>query len=116
MLISLTEYAARHGKDPSSARRMALRGSFETAHKIGRNWAIDAAEPWPDHRIKSGKYKMVSLQTQRGAVMTYDQEALAIFRTLTKEEQLTYLSRLRALADTPASAPAPPGEAPGTTA
>ena len=31
--------------------------------------------------------------------MTYDQEALAIFRTLTKEEQLTYLSRLRALAD-----------------
>lgn len=44
------------------------------------------------------------------------QEALAIFRTLTKEEQLTYLSRLRALADTPAPAPAPPGEAPGTTA
>lgn len=56
MLIALTEYAARHGKDTSSARRMALRGSFQTARKIGRNWVIDDAEPWPDHRIKSGRY------------------------------------------------------------
>ena len=57
MLISLPEYAARHGKDPSSARRMALRGSFETARKIGRNWVIEDTEPWPDHRVKTGKYK-----------------------------------------------------------
>lgn len=56
MLISLTEYAARHGKDPSSARRMALRGGFQTAQKIGRNWVIDDAEPWPDRRIRTGKY------------------------------------------------------------
>ena len=56
MLISLTEYAARHGKAESSARRMALRGSFQTVRKIGRNWVIDDAEPWPDRRVKSGKY------------------------------------------------------------
>ena len=56
MLIALTEYAARNGKDTSSARRMALRGSFQTARKIGRNWVIDDAEPWPDHRIRSGTY------------------------------------------------------------
>ena len=56
MLITLTEYAARHGKDTSSARQMALRGGFETARKIGRNWVIDDAEPWPDRRIRSGKY------------------------------------------------------------
>lgn len=56
MLIALTEYAARHGKDTSSARHMALRGSFQTARKIGRNWVIDDAEPWPDHRIRTGKY------------------------------------------------------------
>ena len=57
MLISLPEYAARNGKDPSSARRMAMRGSFQTAQKIGRNWVIEDGEPWPDHRVKTGKYK-----------------------------------------------------------
>ena len=56
MLISLTEYAAAHGKDESAARRMALRGGFSTARKIGRNWVIDDAEPWPDRRVKTGKY------------------------------------------------------------
>lgn len=56
MLISLTEYASRHGKANSSARQMALRGGFKTAQKIGRNWVIDSDEPWPDHRIKNGKY------------------------------------------------------------
>lgn len=57
MLISLTDYAAKHGKNESSARRMALRGGFVTAQKIGRNWVIDSDEPWPDHRIKTGKYR-----------------------------------------------------------
>ena len=57
MLISLSEYAAKNGKTDSAARRMALRGSFETARKIGRNWVIEDTEPWPDHRVKTGKYK-----------------------------------------------------------
>ena len=54
MLISLTEYAAKNKKSDSAARRMALRGSSGTARKIGRDWLIDDAEPWPDHRRKDG--------------------------------------------------------------
>lgn len=50
MLISLTQYAKKNGKNESSARRMALRGRFCTAEKIGRNWVIDENEPWPDYR------------------------------------------------------------------
>ena len=56
MLISLAEYAAMHGKCQEAARKMAQRGGFQTAQKIGRNWVIDSAEPWPDRRIKSGEY------------------------------------------------------------
>lgn len=57
MPISLTEYAKANGRNPATARQMALRGSFETARKIGRNWVIEDTEPWPDHRVKTGKYK-----------------------------------------------------------
>lgn len=56
MLISLVEYAALNGKNRTSAVRMANRGGFKTAQKIGRNWVIDSEEPWPDRRVKSGKY------------------------------------------------------------
>lgn len=57
MTISLTEYAKANGRNPATARQMALRGGFETARKIGRNWVIENTEPWPDRRIKTGKYK-----------------------------------------------------------
>lgn len=56
MLIPLKEYAARHGKNPDSARHLAQRGSLQTACKIGRDWLVDENEPWPDRRIKSGAY------------------------------------------------------------
>lgn len=56
MIISLVEYAARHGKTDGAARRMAMKGGFETAQKIGRNWIIEEDEPWPDKRVKTGKY------------------------------------------------------------
>lgn len=55
-MISLTEYAALHGKSPVSVRQMAARGGFKTAVKIARNWIIDENEPYPDGRIKTGKY------------------------------------------------------------
>ena len=55
MLISLAEYAERHGKCQESARKMAQRGGFQTARKIGRNWVIDSEEPWPDRRVKTGE-------------------------------------------------------------
>ncbi len=57
MLISLVEYAQKNRKDPSTARQMALRGGFKTAQKIGRNWLIDDQEPYPDRRVKTGKFK-----------------------------------------------------------
>ena len=56
MLISLAEYAERHGKCQEAARKMAQRGGFKTAQKIGRNWVIDSEEPWPDRRVKTGEY------------------------------------------------------------
>lgn len=56
MLISLAQYAEKNGKNPANARQMALRGSFYSAKKIGRNWVIEEDEPWPDRRIKNGQY------------------------------------------------------------
>lgn len=58
MLISLREYCEQNNKDGGTARRHAAAGRFATAQKIGRDWVIDDAEPWPaDNRIKSGNYK-----------------------------------------------------------
>lgn len=56
MLISVAEYAARNGRAPRSVRQMAQTGGFQTAKKIGRDWLIDETEPYPDRRVKSGKY------------------------------------------------------------
>ena len=56
MLISLKEYAQRHGKEPATARQRAGRGAFKTAVKIGRDWLIDEDEEWTDARIHSGIY------------------------------------------------------------
>jgi hypothetical protein len=56
MLISLMEYAKKHGKARASAEKKAQRGGFKTARKIGRNWVIDDDEPYPDRRVKTGKY------------------------------------------------------------
>ena len=56
MLISLAQYAEKHGKDPDNIRKKAAAGQFKTARKIGRNWVIDSEEPWQDKRVKSGNY------------------------------------------------------------
>lgn len=60
MLISLSEYAQKHGKAVISVRKMAERGGFQTARKIGRNWVIEETEKYPDARKKRtphGGYK-----------------------------------------------------------
>lgn len=54
--ISLVEYAKQNGRSPRAARLMAARGAFKTAQKVGRDWLIDSDEPYPDHRVKSGRY------------------------------------------------------------
>ncbi len=56
MMISIAEYAAAHGRSPVTVRQMARTGAFQTAQKIGRDWLIEKDEPYPDRRIKSGKY------------------------------------------------------------
>jgi hypothetical protein len=56
-LISLKEYAELNGKNPDNARQMALRGSFDTARKIGNMWVIESSEPWPDRRKKDNQNK-----------------------------------------------------------
>ncbi|MDL2318053.1 hypothetical protein LJC74_03030 [Eubacteriales bacterium OttesenSCG-928-A19] len=55
-MISLAEYAIKHGKAHTTVRQMAQRGGFQTAQKIARNWIIDENEPYPDARVKTGKY------------------------------------------------------------
>lgn len=54
-LVTVAEYARDHGRAPVSVRAMAERGSLKTAHKYGRDWLIDASEPYPDHRRKTQK-------------------------------------------------------------
>lgn len=55
-LISLIEYAERHGKSRTTVQQKAKRGGFQTAQKIGRNWVIDENEPYVDKRVQSGNY------------------------------------------------------------
>lgn len=56
-LISLVEYGEKHGKNRATVRQKAKAGGFTTAKKIGRNWVIDADEPYPDKRVKTGEYR-----------------------------------------------------------
>lgn len=56
-IISLAEYARRHGRRPDVARHMAERGGFKTAQKVGRDWLIQADDEWPDRRVTHGKYR-----------------------------------------------------------
>lgn len=56
-MISITEYAKKHGKTPVAVRKKAARGGFKTAQKIARNWIIDENEPYEDLRETTGEYK-----------------------------------------------------------
>ena len=56
MLITLKQWAAEVGLDPSSARQKARRGKIP-AVKMGRDWFIEENTPNTDSRIKSGNYK-----------------------------------------------------------
>jgi len=56
-LISIVEYAAKHGKSRCAVSQRAARGGFKTARKIGRNWVIEEDEPYTDTRVKTGKYR-----------------------------------------------------------
>lgn len=50
MLISLVQWAQAAGHTDAAARKLIARGKLPEAHKIGRNWLIDDAIPWPNDR------------------------------------------------------------------
>lgn len=50
--IPLGEWARKHGLDESYARQKARRGSFKSAHKVGRDWFINELEQNIDNRRK----------------------------------------------------------------
>lgn len=54
-LISLVEWAKLNNLDPSTVRRMARKGKYKTARKIGRNWVIDKNEKNIYQRRKKSK-------------------------------------------------------------
>lgn len=56
-LITITEYAARTGRNPAVVRQKCQRGTLPGAVKIGRDWLVPPDAPYPDHRVKSGLYK-----------------------------------------------------------
>ncbi|MCL2842906.1 MAG: DNA cytosine methyltransferase [Oscillospiraceae bacterium] len=62
MLVSLAEYAALHGRSPDTLRRLAEKGAFSTAKKIGRNWVVDKTEPYPVRkRVNKNTLNVLSL-------------------------------------------------------
>ena len=55
-LIPIAQYAERIGLTANAVRRKCLRGTLPGAVKIGRDWLIPSDAPYPDSRVKSGKY------------------------------------------------------------
>ena len=53
MLISISEYADRVGRDRSAVSKKLRNGDFKTAVRIGHNWFIDADEAYT--RNKPGR-------------------------------------------------------------
>ncbi len=54
---SVTEYAEKYNKDPSSVRRMLISGKLK-GEKIGKQWVIPKGADYPeDSRVRSGDYR-----------------------------------------------------------
>ena len=49
-LISIADYAAKHGVDAASVRQKILRGNLPEAFKIGRNYVIPENAEYCDNR------------------------------------------------------------------
>ena len=58
MFVSLKDYAGKHGRSCDTIRRLAEQGRLLTAKKIGRNWVVDDAEPYP---LSNRKWTIASL-------------------------------------------------------
>lgn len=55
-MIPIAEYARKIGKATITVADKCRRGSLPGARKIGRDWFVPADAPYPDLRVKSGKY------------------------------------------------------------
>ena len=56
-LLSVTEFAQRHRKDPGNVRRMLAAGRLD-GYKIGSRWLIPAEAVYPrDGRVTTGEYR-----------------------------------------------------------
>lgn len=55
-LITLKDYAARHGLNAATLRQRILRGGIPEAQKLGRDWFVPEDLELTDHRIKSGDF------------------------------------------------------------
>lgn len=56
-LVPIAQYAERLGITANAIRRRCLRGTLPGAVKIGRDWLIPENAPYPDYRVKTGKYR-----------------------------------------------------------
>lgn len=56
-LITVKEYAERHGVAITTVRQKCVRGTIVGATKVGRDWLIPEDAPYIDHRIKDGSYR-----------------------------------------------------------
>lgn len=55
-LIPIAEYAAMMKKATITVADKCRRGALPGARKIGRDWFVPKDAPYPDYRVKSGKY------------------------------------------------------------
>ena len=55
-LIPIAQYAQQIGKATITVADKCRRGALPGAQKIGRDWFVPKDAPYPDFRIKSGKY------------------------------------------------------------
>lgn len=56
--VPLAKYAEKNNKNIRTCQTMAEKGGFKTAVKPnGHHWFIDPDEPYPDRRVKTGRYK-----------------------------------------------------------
>ncbi len=56
-LLSVSEYAKLHGKDPGNIRRFLASGRIE-GEKVGNQWVLPENAAYPDdRRVLSGKYR-----------------------------------------------------------
>ena len=92
-LISVTEYAKLHGKDPGNIRRHLASGRME-GQKIGNQWVVveDAVYP-KDRREKSGHYR----NWRRAVALHSNKPLMKILHAMTNDLREIYGDSLQSV-------------------